>query len=59
MALFANEEEKKKKKEEKEQQIYTLQKRKEKRAGYLNASILIFIVSNLGLFLAAILLCLM
>ncbi len=47
------------KKEEKEQQIYTLQKRKEKRAGYLNASILIFIVSNFGLFLAAILLCLM
>lgn len=39
-----------------EEKVLTLQKRKEKRAGYTNASILIFIVCNLGLFLAALLL---
>jgi len=42
--------------EQKEQEALRLERKKQKMAGYTNASILIFIVCNLGLFLAALLL---
>lgn len=44
------------KKEIQRQEEYRLTLKKEKRSGYANASILIFVVTNLGLFIAALLL---
>jgi len=54
--IISFEEQKQRKEEQERQKEERLQLKLQKRAGYTNASILIFVICNLGLFLATILL---